>query len=383
MKVIIIGGGIGGLTFALALNRHGIESEVYEAAPEIRPVGAGIMLGPNASGIYQRLGLIDRVAAAGQEPATFASWLQNGREVQRGTQELFRERYGFRTLGIERAALHDVLLRNLRHGQLKLGMTFERFEQDPEGITAWFEDGSSARADVLVGADGIWSRVREQLFGPTQYRYSRQTCWRGLADCTLQGTGFEDSAGEIWGNTGGRRFGFLQTKEKRVYFFITEKSPAGGRDNPATLKQELAAMLAGFPSVVPHVLAATPVERIIRSDLSDYAPLPAWHTGGVGLLGDAGHATTPNLGQGACQAIESAYVLAEQLATAPDVPEAFRQYEALRMEKAHFVTNMSWTFGSVVNIGGVWGRFVRNTLLPLVPLRSSLKMLDRIYKLNY
>ena len=133
---------------------------------------------------------------------------------------------------------------------------------------------------------------------------------------------------------------------------------------------------------VSALLRNAPPQRLIRTDIFDFKPLPRWYGGRVVLIGDAAHATTPNLGQGACQAIESAYVLAEKL-TAHDYAEAFRAYQEVRIEKAHFVTKSSWSFGKIADMPGPVGRWLRYRLIPHTPKAVTFKQMDRIYRLNF
>ena len=255
--------------------------------------------------------------------------------------------------------------------------------QGAESISLRFEDGTTEEGDLLIGADGLRSSVRAALFGPTKYRYAGETSWRGISDHVVTSGPRAGSMAEIWGLRGGNRFGFCPISDRQTYFFATSLTPAGGRDE--SHEAALAGLRNSFADYVPEVLTLlqhTLEKRLIRTDIFDFPPLKRWHSGRVVLAGDAAHATTPNLGQGACQAIESAYVLAEQLSCL-DHAQALRAYEAIRMEKAHLVTRMSWRFGKMVDMPGPLGRWLRYQLIPRIPKAATFKQMDRIYRLNF
>lgn len=378
MKAIVVGGGIGGLTTALTLQAKGIEVEVYEAANEFREAGAGIWIAPNAMKVYDQLGLADELKAAGYPYKGGASiGTYDGTILGKMNADVIKERHGHYTTAIHRGKYQQILLRHTHHAQP--GKRFVRYEEKDGQVTAFFEDGTSATGDILVGADGIKSAVRTQMLGEVSYRYTGQTCWRLLTDFPLQ---FEASdMMEIWGNVGGLRVGAGKISEDTVYTFITAHRPQGEKDNQETIKDELLELCKAYPEQVIKLLQATDSANIIRNDLYDYKPIHQWSKGRVVLVGDAAHATTPNMGQGACQAVESAYVLAHMLSEKETYEEAFASYQAMRIKKAHKVTKMSWQLGKMVSINNGVGRWLRNMVMKMTPDSSSQKMQDQLYNL--
>lgn len=380
-KVIIIGGGIGGLTTAVALQQRGIEAHVYEAAPAIEPLGAGILIAPNALSVFERLGFADDIKHIGFPLYNGVVTDMKGRTLQQFDVREFTQE-ALPIVPIHRAKLQDCLIRQMKPETLHLGKRTVSLSQSESGVTASFEDGSEATGDVLIGADGIRSRVRTSLFGEVQYRYSGQTCWRGVVNVSLPENRV---TAEMWGIERGVRFGYTQIDAESVYFFATACAEAGGQDTPGMVKSHLLELYREFPPVVRQCIQALNDDAehpLIRSDIWDFAPIPTWHKGRVVLLGDAAHATTPNLGQGGCQAIEDAFVIADALAEQSSIEVAFEEYERIRMPKARFVVQTSYRIAQLVNLGGIPAR-MRNFLARYAPKAASQRQFRYLYSNNF
>lgn len=378
-KALIIGGGIGGVTTALALARKGIDAQVYESAPELKPLGKGIWVPANALQVLQRLGLSDAVARAG--------W-QLERIQLRTTKALLQdfdlnrlqERFGHTNISIHRAELLRVLVEALPPGTLHLNSRFVGFTQDAQGVTARFHDGSEARGDILVGADGIRSLVREQLFPGVPLRYSGQTCYRGIAELELPAE-IARTCWEVWG--GDYRFGFSAIGQRQAYWFAPVTAPANSPMPEGSLSAWLTKQYAHFPAPIPDILRHTPDSEIIRTDLYDFAPIDSWCQGRVVLIGDAAHAMTPNLGQGGAQAVEDAYALAEKLAACPRPEQAFQEFQTLRMPKVRWIVKTAWRFGKMAHARNRLLQAVRNTVMKWTPQRLNDRLMARVCTLNY
>ncbi len=380
LTVLIIGGGIGGLTAAVALRQRGIDAAVYEAAPELRPVGKGIWVPTNAMTVFQRLGLADEISRAG--------WTLEQIQIRDIADGVLQDvdlrcvaaQYGHSTVSIHRAALVQILAAALPAGILHLDKRCVGLDQNEREMIVRFADGTTARADVLFGADGIRSAIREKLIPGIPLRYSGQTCYRGIADCELP-PDIARTCWEIWG--GAIRIGFSAVGPRQLYWFAPQLAPADSPVPEAPLADWLADQYAGFPSPVPEMLRSTPSAEIIRTDLYDFAPLRRWSQGRVVLLGDAAHAMTPNLGQGGAQAVEDAYVLAEQLARCPQPQAACLAYEKVRLHKVRWIVNMAWKHGRMAHLCNPLARKMRNWLVKRIPEGLSRKQLDKLYALNY
>jgi 2-polyprenyl-6-methoxyphenol hydroxylase-like FAD-dependent oxidoreductase len=392
MKINIIGGGIGGLTTAIALQQKGFSVKIYEAAPVIREVGAGLWIAANAINIFEKLGIAEDIKKAGNQLETSILGDHLGMPMTKVDFKKIISSYGNGTTAIHRAKLQAILMSHVEKGSIEIDKRLKKIENtvdagNPDAfgkgsIKVHFEDGTTSESDILIGSDGIHSQVREHLFGNIPLRYSNQTCWRGIAKMRLDDT---KNGSELWGTKSGLRSSYSQINDEEVYWYITKKEKEGTRIPTSEVKDYLLDLVSEFQSDIQKVIQNTDNQAIIQNDLSDLTPLKSWHKGNIVLMGDAAHATTPNLGQGACQAIEDAYVLADCLASnfIPSVSQAFLQYEKIRMEKANFVVKTSMQIASLNNIGGAIGYRLRNGLMRMIPASVGEKQFDYLFKLNY
>ena len=380
-KGIIIGAGIGGLTTAIALIKKGIDVTIFEQAPQLNEVGAGLWVAPNGMKVFDKLHLADDIMRAGTtlDKIEVRDW--KGRVVSRILGEKVKAKHQFATTAIHRAKLQQFLYQQLPAEKVVLNKRFVSFDHDSEQITASFADGKSESADFLLLADGIKSIFNLNLFSNLQLRYSGQTCWRFVVDFQLPDA-VRHEMQEIWSKKRGLRVGFSQINASQVYVYITNYQKAGDTDDSLTVLDQLLGLCSEFPAIVIEILKATRGKQIIRNDLYDFPPLTSWANGRMALLGDAAHATTPNLGQGACQAIEDAFVIANELHANEDVFQALKSYEQKRIKKATYITNTSWRFGQVTNTTGML-KSILVSLLRSTPEAVNEKQLDKIYSAAY
>ncbi|MEU9959484.1 FAD-dependent monooxygenase [Streptomyces sp. NPDC050982] len=350
---IIAGGGIGGLAAAVALNQAGIRTTVYERGEELRVGGAGLHLWTNAMLALESLGLTDAVrkTAPVQQFCEFRTW--RGDLLGSWPVGEFEDRFGQPTVAIARSALHEVLQTGLTDTRIRTGTALTGFEQDGDGVTARLSDGSTDRADLLIGADGIGSAVRTQLMGSTPPRYAGCVAWRGIASLgpdVIPAGSFRSIFGR------GTRFVYYDIAPGRVHWMSVENGPAGGTDGPGVL-ETTARRHQGWADPVQRIIAATDESTVIRTDIVDRAPDTQWGQGRVTLLGDAAHPMSFNVGQGACQAIEDAVILAERLRSDDSVPTALAAYEAERkprtasMQKAANILGKLGSWSNPVAVG--------------------------------
>jgi 2-polyprenyl-6-methoxyphenol hydroxylase-like FAD-dependent oxidoreductase len=301
VRVVIIGSGIAGLTAAIALRKVGIDVVVYERAPELREVGAGISLWANALRALDYLGAGDAVRAVSLPLMRSELRANQGRRVLVSfAAKDFEQRVGFRPVVAmaHRAELVGALAGLLTRGSVYYGHECIGLEQHSDRVVAHFANGHTDEADCVVGADGIRSFVRKTLFGPQAPRYAGYTCWRGIAP---RPEGIEPGyVGEWWGR--GRRFGITTLTHDRVYWFAVQNIPPDR--HAVDEKTVVAELFRGWAAPVPELIDATPSDRLIHGDIFDRPAIKQWSIGLVGLVGDAAHPTTPNLGQGGCMAIE-------------------------------------------------------------------------------
>lgn len=333
-RVIIAGAGIGGLVTAIALRRIGIEVVVLDKVtrPEDLAKGAGVHLWSNALRALQHIDLGEQVAAVGTEVRAHRYLDWRGRQLGRLDLAALGGELGAPSVGLSRPDLHRLLLRTLGSENLRLGVELIGFEQNTQQVLARLADGSEETGELLIGADGIASMVRRQLHGPVPPRYSGLTAWRGI-------TRYADPqipVGEMriyWGR--GARILHYHVGDGQLYWLALVKSPPRVPDPAAGRKAAVQEVYRGWPGHIQRMLAATPSEHILRTDIVDRDPLQHWGFERVSLLGDAAHPMTPDMAQGAGQAIEDAVCLARVLQTSTDPVAALREYEQRRITRAN------------------------------------------------
>lgn len=375
---LIVGGGIAGLTAAIALRQRGIVATVSEAAPQILPVGAGIWMAPNAMQVFERLGLAGRINAGGVPLQAIEIVDGHMRPLLRTDQERVRQRFGHTTTAIRRATLQQILLEELGPAQVQLGKVCTALSPDAEGVTVAYADGSSVRVGFVVGADGIRSAVRERLFPGVRPGGRGHLVWRGMARVQLT-QHFRRAIREAW--AGGLRFGFSEIEDGLIDWFAAVPGSFGGER--AGLLARLQAAFSGFAYPVSAILAAANEPAIIKNDVLDIDPLPRWHQGRVGLIGDAAHAATPYMGQGGCQAVEDAYALALCLSQTPaDPAAAFAAMQRLRQGKARHITRTSRLLGHVGYLSGP-AATLRNLAMRAAPQWVAERQFSAVYALGF
>lgn len=301
-RAAVIGAGIGGLTAAVALQRRGWDVTVFERAASLEPVGSGLAVAANALKALDTIGAGDEIRELSAVQGAGGIRRSDGRWLVRTSVEAASARNGGDSVVLlRRADLVDVLSSRLEPGTVRLNT--EVSEVDAENGLVTLPDGR-VEADLVVAADGIHSPVRSALFpGHPAPRYAGVTSWRVL----IPAEGVPGQAYESWGR--GKVFGVMPLAGGTSYCYATDTVPAGGGGGDQLA--ELRRLFGDWHSPIPELLAAASPEKVLRNDVHHLATaLPAMHRGRVALLGDAAHAMTPNMGQGACQAIEDAVVLA-------------------------------------------------------------------------
>jgi 2-polyprenyl-6-methoxyphenol hydroxylase-like FAD-dependent oxidoreductase len=374
-KAIIIGGGIGGLCAAIALRKKGIAATVFERVPELKEVGAGLSLWVNAIKALDKIGMAETIAAISIPQTIGGVRSVKGKLLSRAMRGQAESQIGETLVVVlHRAELLSVLLQNVGEENVITGAKCLGFEQHEKGVTAQFADGREVGGDFLLGADGINSVIRAQLFGKSAPRYSGYTSWRSVTE--FDHPILRQGAFESWGK--GMRFGMIPLSRKRVYWFATKNAPQGESNPPGLGKSELLMLFRGWHEPIEAALDATDEKAILRNDIVDRIPLKKWSKGRVTLLGDAAHPMTPNLGQGACQAIEDAVVLAECLSGSPTLTEALKTYEVRRIERANRIVRQSWRIGKAIQMENTLVCHLRNAMMKLIPTAMQMKQLEWI-----
>jgi FAD-dependent urate hydroxylase len=335
LNVVVIGAGIGGLTAGIALKQAGYTVEVYDRVQDLRPVGAGISLWSNGVKVLNRLGLGAEMAKIGGKMDRMEYRSKTGKLLNDITLQPLIEAVGQRPYPVARRDLQQMLL-NAFDGEVKLGHRCIGVEQDETGVTAFFENGHQARADLVVAADGIRSILRTHVLGKeVEPKYGGYTNWNGLvaADETLAP---KDSWVIYVGDH--KRASMMPVAGNRFYFFFDVPLPKGTPANPDTYQAELKEHFKGWADPVQALIDRIDPAEVARPEIHDIGPIDRYVRGRVALLGDAAHATCPDLGQGGCQAMEDALVLTEYLMTTNlGVEYALQRYEMERTDRANAV----------------------------------------------
>lgn len=377
MKYTIIGAGIGGLVTALAFEQKGIEYELFEKAKEFKDVGAGIWLAPNPLQVLKELNILEEITLAGNTIDRITISDKNLNPISDFNQFKIKQRFGFTTVAIHRAELQKVLLNKIPSNKIHLGKEFLNFEEnDNKEITTTFTDGSTVTSNFLIGADGINSKVRKQLFPKSELRYSGQTCWRGIADLEIDSQ-YSSRGIEMWGDQ--IRFGLSRVSKNKVYWFAVATS-LKEQKREANVKDFLLTQYKEFHPLVIRLLEKTDPENILKNDINDLKPLDKWFKDKICLIGDAGHATTPNMGQGGAQAIEDAHFLSELIRLKPN-ENIFNEFQNKRQKKVTGIIKQSWSTGKIAH--WKYGQSLRNFLLKSVPNSLVEKKMIEMYSIDY
>jgi 2-polyprenyl-6-methoxyphenol hydroxylase-like FAD-dependent oxidoreductase len=346
LKVLVVGGGIGGLTVAHALRREGIAVTVFERAQNIERAqyGSGFFLWSNAMAALKQLDLADAVTAVGAPIRRFEEFTARGEQFANWPVDEMSAPAGVPSICISRADLHPVLLDRLGEGMVELGAECTGFEQDATGVTAHIAGGRTERGDLLIGADGVRSITRDNLRRQASPRYAGYTAWHAIID-----DAYRDSLGDIFREAWGRgaRFIHYPVGHNRRYWAgflaVPEDFPT-----PDGARATMFTAFSRWMEPLKALIAATEEEEIHRTPIYTRLPLRHWGEERVTLLGDSAHPMTPNLGQGACQAIEDAVVLAKclrGLGEGDDIAAALRDYERRRKSRTASVVMRAWGIG--------------------------------------
>jgi salicylate hydroxylase len=344
LKVLVAGGGIGGITCVLALRQHGIECQLFEQAPAFGQVGAGLQVSSNAARVLLKLGLGEALKRVATYPQgrDYRAWDNGDRLYYTPLGRRAEAHFGSPYYAAHRADLLDVLLSGLGEHGFRLGSRVERVDQDAGSVTVTLADGSTASGDILIGADGIHSTVRAQLFGKELPRYTGNVAWRGLVPAERVA---HLDLGHVVGVWMGPNRSIVQyyVSAGRTFNWIgISRSAEPARESwlAEGKVEDALAEYEGWHSTIRTIIGATP--KVLRQALYDREPLPDWQAGRIVLLGDAAHPMMPFYAQGAAQSIEDAYVLAGCIAAAQQAPlEALARYVKLRQPRTAWMQGLA------------------------------------------
>jgi len=381
MKIAIIGGGIAGLSAAIALRSLKAEIHIYESAPELAPVGAGLVLAANAVKALQRLEVADAALSRGQKLESLRLVDERGTVMQETDNREMEAAFGtVANFSIHRGDLQAVLLEQLEGAAVHTGKRLQSFEQEEDAVHLQFEDGTSASADYVIAADGVHSVVRQTLRPKSAPRYAGYTCWRATIDRWEKVP--PHATTEFWGK--GRRFGIVPLADDRIYWFATLNAPEPYDPTYQNYSvTDLQNTFRDFHEPVPSLLRRTPEDRLLWNDILDIRPISRFAFGRILLVGDAGHATTPNMGQGACQALEDSATLHRLLEEYDHLGEIFRVFERRRLARTTWIINTSRRLGEVGQWENPVFRRLRDGLMRLLPPAVRQRQLERLFGVEF
>ncbi|MEM7662577.1 MAG: FAD-dependent monooxygenase [Pseudomonadota bacterium] len=348
MKVLIAGAGIGGFTAALCCLHHGHEVVLFEQANELSQVGAGIQVSPNAMKVFQALGIADAIAERGFRPEAIETRMgESGLTlfkiplVARAKRE-----WGAPYLHIHRAdyvaALAQALLTQAPDA-IRLGRSVAGYSQSDTSVSIRFDDGTEEEGDVIIGADGIHSRIREQMFGPGEPRFTGNIAWRAVVPASLLERDRPNATACAWMGKGKHAVTYYLRNGELVNFVgVVERDDwqrEGWQERGS--KEELQNDFAGWHPAIRELINSADDQELFRWALFDRSPLPGWTDGRVALLGDAAHSMLPFLAQGAAMAVEDAWVLARALSEGVSVSSALIDYQGQRLPRTSKVQSAS------------------------------------------
>jgi len=373
-NITIIGAGIGGLTAAIALKQKGRKINIFESAHEIKPVGAGIIMANNAMQIFKKLGIEKKIENAGQKVSLMTITDETLRPLSVMDLAKYENKYGVFSVAIHRAELQRILAEEVGYENIKLSKRLSKIEQD-EVISLFFEDNTIEKCNAVLAADGIKSVVRNQLFAESEIRDTKQVCWRGVVDSLLPEK-YNNNIIEAWGK--GKRFGFVNISPGRIYWFAVLNLQLLNESD-----MDIKNYFKEFNQDVLNMISTTEQKNIIFTKITDLKPIPKWHNRNVCLLGDAAHASTPNMGQGACQAIEDAFAFGQVYTPDKPLETVFQEYERMRIQRAHYIVNKSWDLGKAGHIDTKLGVWLRNAYMRSMGKPFIDRQLAQIFDIRY
>lgn len=359
MNIHVVGAGISGLAFARAMTLRGQSVQVHEAAPQLQSIGGGLIIPPNSARILERLGVADVLDTHGLALHDMQIIDAGGRVLYHRDQREVARAHGRGLYAISRTALHRALAASLPDGTVHTGRRLLGLTQDAHQVAVTFTDGTRVNAGLLVDAEGRVSRARDLLMPEARLVSTGQIAYRGLTSIDPLPE-FRDSFVEFWGR--GHRFTFFRIAPGVTYWHAPIQTAPGQTRRKTDLLREY----RDFPDQVIELIAHTQEDRIHPVELSDIDPLPHWHRGRAVLIGDAAHATTPNLGQGAAQALQDADALAQALFSGLPLSLALPAYQRAREGTANSMVQQSRHLGQIGQLRGP-ARLLRNAALKLSP----------------
>jgi 2-polyprenyl-6-methoxyphenol hydroxylase-like FAD-dependent oxidoreductase len=381
VDILIQGAGIGGLTLAIALIQKGYTVRIVERSSGLSEVGAGIWMAANPMQVFDRLGFAEKIIAAGSTVHRITLQDYNGEILQASDLSAVAKLFGFETVALHRSALQRVLFEQLPSDVVTFGAEAKNLNQSTDAVSVLLTDGSRIHAKMVVGADGIHSQIRKLASLGGKTRYSGSSSYRAITNgANLLSPELSHDAYEIWGK--GCRLGFSKISADDYYWYMTFDSDPGGSFSPIARRAHAESLFCKFFPKWTPLLENTQSDEILQTDISDLKRLESWSSDRIGLIGDAAHATTPNLGQGGAMAVEDAYSLTEAVQKVGLNREAFVLYEKQRRKKVDWTVSTSWNIGRICHLKNPVLRSLRNAALSKMLTSGAEKQIRKLYSIG-
>ena len=363
-KILIIGGGIAGLSVMRALENKGFSPYLVEQSKTIRSDGTGILLGFNAVNVLANLGLYSEIEQAGLELSTMSAFDEKGKSIVACDLKYIKDKSGYPTYGIDRETLIKTLLKSVNADYIQTEKKVKQLTNTASQAEVLFEDGSIQSYDLVIGADGIHSSVRELIFGKIPLRDAKQGCWRFIIDTphNLNVNGIFEYFGV------GKRAGYMPMKNGQLYVYILLNADQYNEHALPSIEELLLRceefqgdwQLISQTLIKPISMRFDPIK-----DLSKICIMKDR----VVLIGDASHAVTPNLGQGAAMGMEDAELLAHYLSTQDNIQKALQEFQQRRLKRVHSIQQKSYMIGKIAQSSSAMFCKIRNIFYKLIPSR--------------
>ena len=378
--VLIQGAGIGGLSLGIALQQQGYKVKLVERFSNLSEVGAGIWMAANPMQVFDQLGLAAKIVQAGWIVKLLHLQDSKSGEIQTTDMSTIAKQYGFETIALHRGVLQRLLFEQLKPESVHFGCEVGSVTQREGGVIVILSDGTSCTAAILVGADGFNSQIRRMAGLGGERRYSGSSSYRAIArGARILPVEAEHDAYEIWAR--GCRVGFSKINANDYYWYMTFDATRGEICSENEMRTHAETVFRTYFPQWIGLLRSTRAQDILRTDISDLKPLAQWSSGRIGLIGDAAHATTPNLGQGGAMAVEDALTLTNAFKNFGLNGEAWKRFEQTRRKKVDWTVATSWSIGKICHLGNPLLRSLRNIALKRTPASVTQKQIQRIYSL--
>jgi 2-polyprenyl-6-methoxyphenol hydroxylase-like FAD-dependent oxidoreductase len=370
-KIGVIGGGIGGLTMALTLKRNNIDFKLFEKSNEFKEVGAGIGISSNALKIFDKLKIGNEIREKGhliKKTILATEKLKVLKEVP----------FPDEVYAIHRASIIDTISKKLDKNSFELNKELESIEND-EIVKVSFKDNTKFEFNTLIASDGINSTIRKFIFPEIEVRKTHQIVWRGITDFDIN-SDLKHTYYELFEGT--LRFLFLPISDTKIFWLAVQEKKNYNKDSSSSLKDYLLKTYQNFDTKTLEMLSKTDENSILENEMADIKPnYKKWYSNNTVFIGDSIHATTPNLGQGACQAIEDAYVLG--LCLKSNSETTFSDYQNFRLKKVEYVVKQSWKIGKMSLTKNSIQTKILHLLLKYLPKSQYQNRFKRLIDIEY